>query len=250
LAIDNQTYVSRPETSVLLSSKHRPIGKVGVYQTPSYNKLVCNKIRMVKDILHDCQVDVVFSDVDNVFLRDPFQHDLGRMILSQKYDYIYQVNDASTSRPKDHSCMTEGQSVGEGNTGFHYFRSNKRTHGILEETLRRCDNPSNQFNDQAIFWGVMREAMNKDKTWKHCPSHDYRNLTKLSGPKKHDDNDVAVLCCLDPYFYRTAQQEPPQREKADLVAYHANFAVGTARKELKLREWVDGGWRLGNLSKS
>jgi hypothetical protein len=201
---------------------------------------------MIKDILHNCNVDVVFSDVDDVFLRDPFQHDLGKMILSQKYDYIYQVNDAPASHQNNHSCMTAGQSVGEGNTGFHYFRSSKQTNVILKETLRRCDNPNNQFNDQAIFWGVMREAMHKDKIWKHCPPHDYRSWSKPSGPK----NDVAVLCCLDPYFYRTGQREPPQREKADIVAYHANFAVGAARKELKLREWIDNGWRLGDLSTS
>jgi hypothetical protein len=31
---------------------------------------------------------VVFSDCDNVFFRNPFDHDLGKMMQSQLFDYI------------------------------------------------------------------------------------------------------------------------------------------------------------------
>jgi hypothetical protein len=208
LAFDNETYASRGgpnKNSLLLSPEYQPEGDVGTFQTKSYNKLVCNKIRMVRDVLRDCNVDVLFSDADNVFLQDPFQHDLGKMILSRKYDYIYQPNDGFTQSPRTHGCMTSGRATKQGNTGFHYLRSSKSMDRILEETIRRCDYPNNTRDDQHIFWEVMRKEINK-KTMKHCPPHSYRNFNQTAPPAaESNEDDVGSLCCMDPYYYPTGK---------------------------------------------
>jgi hypothetical protein len=137
---------------------------------------------MVKNILIDCGVSVVFSDADNVFLKDPFQHDLGHMFRMsspspqhRRYDYIYQQNNGFTDKPRTHGCMTEGKVVTVGNTGFHYLRSSDTMITLLEEVLVRCDIMANDtLDDQYHFWRVMGKAINKDRTWEHCP-HDYRH---------------------------------------------------------------------------
>jgi hypothetical protein len=160
---------------------------------------------MVRDVLRDCNVDVLFSDADNVFLQDPFQHDLGKMILSRKYDYIYQPNDGFTQSPRTHGCMTSGRATKQGNTGFHYLRSSKSMDRILEETIRRCDYPNNTRDDQHIFWEVMRKEINK-KTMKHCPPHSYRNFNQTAPPAaESNEDDVGSLCCMDPYYYPTGK---------------------------------------------
>ena len=44
--------------------------RAGEFRSHLYNKLVCNKIRTVVSVMRDCRVDVVFSDTDNLLLRD------------------------------------------------------------------------------------------------------------------------------------------------------------------------------------
>ena len=57
-----------------------------------FGKLTCNKMRMVQSIAQNCDVDIVFTDVDNVFFKNPCEYDFGRLIESQVYEYIYQSN--------------------------------------------------------------------------------------------------------------------------------------------------------------
>ena len=49
-------------------------------------------MKLVLEIAENCEVDVVFTDVDTIFYKNPFQHDLGRLIRSKRHDYIYQSN--------------------------------------------------------------------------------------------------------------------------------------------------------------
>ena len=62
------------------------------FRERKFNEISCNKIRMVKYVVEECNLDVVFSDVDNIFFHDPMKHDLGKLMLTQEYDYIYQFN--------------------------------------------------------------------------------------------------------------------------------------------------------------
>lgn len=72
------------------------------FRSEGFNTLSCNKMRLVLQVMEDCDTDVVFSDSDNVFFQNPFQHDLGSLIRSQRYHYIYQPN----SRPKPWQGIT------------------------------------------------------------------------------------------------------------------------------------------------
>jgi hypothetical protein len=128
------------DQSILLPSNHQ-VESAGGFRTASYNTLVCNKIRMVLEILDTCNVNVVFSDVDNVLIKDPFQHDLGEMIKSDKIDYIYQSNDGWTENAREAKCTNNGEVVYEGNTGFHFM---KPTPHIVVVSRNREGNTNNR----------------------------------------------------------------------------------------------------------
>lgn len=149
LSLDKQVYELLGREGILLPEEHQ-VEMAGKFGTSSYIKLVCNKIRVVLNLLHACNVDILFSDVDNVFLKDPFQHHLGSMIASGYYDYIYQTNDDWTVQPAQHTCVSEGVSVLEGNSGFHYLRPTDNVKNLLNETLRRCSETNNTFDDQTL----------------------------------------------------------------------------------------------------
>ena len=66
--------------------------KAEAFNSPVGFKVIsCNKLRSVLDVLRETNLDIVFSDADNVFKSDPFlpSLSLGSMIRSGKYEYIY-----------------------------------------------------------------------------------------------------------------------------------------------------------------
>jgi hypothetical protein len=230
LSLDNQIYELLGREGILLPEEHQ-VETAGKFGTSSYIKLVCNKIRVVLNLLHACSVDILFSDVDNVFLKDPFQHHLGSMIASGYYDYIYQTNDDWTPQPGQHSCVSEGVSVLEGNSGFHYLRPTDNVKNLLNETLRRCSETNNTFDDQTLLWYVLREGADSG-TWHHCQANHTPSATKPF---------VSQFCCLDPHFYPTGRRQPLNPNA--LITFHANWGA-RVRKKGKLKSWVKGGWRL------
>jgi len=63
-------------------------------------------MKLVLEIAENCDVDVVFTDVDTIFYKNPFQHDLGRLIRSKRHDYIYQSNFEPTGgTPRTDRCL-------------------------------------------------------------------------------------------------------------------------------------------------
>ena len=176
-------------------------------------------------------MDVVFSDVDNVFLGDPFRvrfstllarscsitvkvlrlpfhlailnkHDLGRLIKMDAYDYIYSVNgDASFS------CF-EGNFPKEANTGFHYLsRKSAVMKDVVGNTLVNCRRPSNRMDDQTLFWREMHkqvrpnEGQGSGTRWEHCSSQSgYYDRPSSSEPQGSQEQPFR-LCCLDPAHY-------------------------------------------------
>ena len=93
-AMDDKVYKELGPDRALSSSESRAVTGVVTYRTKGFNKLGCNKLRQVLRVMEDCKLDVVFSDSDNVFFKNPFEkgYQFGRMIKSQRYDYIYQYN--------------------------------------------------------------------------------------------------------------------------------------------------------------
>jgi hypothetical protein len=252
LALDNGfNSTTMIEDNIIQLPSSLQISNAGGFRSPSYNVLVAHKIRAVYWILKACQVSVVFSDVDNIFLKDPLQHDLGHMMTHHQYDYIYQVNQEWTPQPRMHSCLN-GTAVQEGNTGFHVMRPSAAVLQLLERTLAACDAPDNVLDDQTNLWNILREEVNQ-RTWKHCnyvlEEHIDSNITS-------SNKDSPQLCCLDPHYYTVAQSHATRDRRApwishpnDLVTFHANFVGrgGTKQKLFKVNGWVEGGWKLGNV---
>ncbi|KAL7550858.1 hypothetical protein ACHAWF_014061 [Thalassiosira exigua] len=137
------------------------------FQEPDFNKISCNKMRVVLDVMERCDVSVVFSDVDNIFFDDPFQHDLGRLIKMRAYDYVYQINRYHAPR-RSHPCLT-GSIPWHANTGFYYLSKHAaELREITEKTLEICADPSNELDDQTLFWQEVHSKSNDVKSWRHC----------------------------------------------------------------------------------
>jgi hypothetical protein len=218
-----------------------------------YLTLVCNKMRMILDILQKCKVDVVFSDADNIFLQDPFQHDLGKLILSGSgFDYLYTTNDAWTEQPRSHPCIRDGTfAEREGNTGLEYIRSKATwVQTVMHRTLFKCDRPKNRHHDQTLFWKIM--ANHRTPDWVHCNKDTFANLdnnnkASFIAPKQHANTSgsatTPTMCCLDPHYYAVGAARPAKPET--LVAFHANYVKTFGEKKERLATWVDG-WRNNN----
>jgi len=185
------------------------------YSSKGYHQLGCNKWRSVLSILERCQVDIIFSDVDNLFLQDPFsdESDLGQKLRSpNQYDYIY-----STPFPlSEQNQMECGNDFPKtGNTGFYFIRhDNAYLKDAIRQTLSVCREENFRLNDETIFWNIIREAR-RDQEWYHCDN------TKINEPiittttvgetmEEEDsrttaaaDNDfyhrtIPKFCCMDP----------------------------------------------------
>lgn len=176
------------------------------FRERSFNAISCNKLAVVLDIMGKCDVDIVFSDVDNIFLKDPFQHDIGHLIKMKSYDYIYSPNRRAKD-PRSGGCLSDGFSENsEGNTGFYYLsRSSKLMKESMKNAIETCEQPGNSKDDQALFWEEMKSqeyiANQTSKPWFHCNSangYDSRpNSAAVNNrPPENDEPDVK-LCCLD-----------------------------------------------------
>jgi hypothetical protein len=230
----------------------------GTENKKNYFTLVCNKMRLILEILQKCQVDVIFSDADNVLLQDPFAHDLGKLISATKpyrWDYLYTTNDAWTAKPRSHDCIATSNGFGdrEGNTGFEFISATAFwVHDMMQRTILKCALKSNRRHDQTIFWTIMQNRRASD--WVHCDQETYRDLDRIDGDaasvtsnERAAGNTTAAasqpptMCCLDPHYYSVGAIRPEKVEP--LVAFHANYVKSEAEKIERLRDWVNG-WRL------
>ena len=153
LAMDDRIFQELGEERAVPTQVGYAVDGAQSFRQPGFNKLSCNKMRHVLHIMETCQVDVVFSDCDNIFLQNPFRHEFGKMILSEQFEYIYQPNDSVPPQaPRNQSCLKEGKIVREGNTGF-YFMShrNEFMKQVIRDTLNACEDPKNAIDDQDII---------------------------------------------------------------------------------------------------
>lgn len=224
------------------------VGQVTKFRQKGFNKLTCNKLRMVLQVLEDCEMDVVFSDTDNVFMKDPFSHDFGELMQHGTYEYIYQVNSnkANSSAPRSHIELEEGahaSTVKEGNTGFHFLsHKSKMLKEVISSTLDQCDAPRNNMDDQRIFWNILRSGEIPFRMCRHPqPGSEWvYNSLALERKQSHNDN-ILSLCFLDPYFYRVGLPHPNKTMQNDMVTYHANHIVGKEKKIKRLIRYTPNG---------
>jgi len=192
------------------------IGDGKRYLSHGYNELGCNKWRAILSIMERCEVDIIYSDVNNLFLRDPFssiadedsepQFSLEQLLSSNDnaYDFVYS---APYGGEEMCSLNPDGQfpaSREEGNTGFFYIRhGNKKLMDSIRQTLLVCSETQFQLNEQSIFWNVVNNNKDRssrnDQDWHHCSSS-----SDINGISNPDKNDAPRFCCMDPTYHRSS----------------------------------------------
>ena len=222
------------------------------YRQAGFSTLTCNKFRMALQVMEQCELDVVFADSDAVFLKDPFAHDLGHLILSGDYEYIYQINVSpkESNTPGTFIAMGEGSRhperkfMKEGNTGFH-FLSHKSSllKKVILETLNRCSQPDNKIDDQTLFWSSL-----KKRPLRQChqsrPGSPFVYNSKSLDANVTESENIVSMCYLDPYYYPTGKKPFQEQRQKDMVVFHANYVRGKQAKIAKLKNdtWAGYGW--------
>mmetsp|Transcript_6345 Transcript_6345/g.14979 ORF Transcript_6345/g.14979 Transcript_6345/m.14979 type:complete len:376 (+) Transcript_6345:77-1204(+) len=257
-ALDQEIYERLGPNRAFPTDSSFAIPNVTSWRETAFNQISCNKLRMVLRILEDCDLDVVFSDPDNVFLKNPFAHDMGQLIQSGDYDYIYEINSAVSDTPRTYvekgEVNIEGQrfEVAEGNTGFHYLsRKSSWLKKLIKITLEQCASPDNQLDDQVLFWNLLRQNL----PYRVCSESSKVGATTWvyhNVPKKNPDSFGAILsiCYLDPYFYKVGREAPlSQNHQRDMVVFHANYVMGKPNKIKSLKEntWEGQGWHMSRF---
>ncbi|KAL3939834.1 MAG: hypothetical protein SGBAC_005512 [Bacillariaceae sp.] len=256
-ALDQEIYERLEPNTAFPTNSSFAVPNMTSWREAAFNQITCNKLRMVLRILEDCDLDVVFSDPDNVFLTDPFAHDMGQLIQSGDYDYIYEVNSAVSNTPRTYvengEVTTEGQrfEVAEGNTGFHFLsRKSLWLKKLIKITLEQCASPNNKVDDQVLFWNILRQNL----PYRICSESKvgatwvYHNVPKQN-PESFED--ILSICYLDPYFYKVGREAPRTQNQKDLVVFHANYVMGKLNKIKSLKEntWEGRGWHMSRFSR-
>jgi len=173
------------------------------FRQRSFNQISCNKMRIVQSIMKTCHVNVVFSDVDNIVLRDPFYgSELGNMIASNYFHYIYQPNLGKKGRRYQRGVDRFPQ---EANTGFYYMShaSEFFVDEAIGQTLQACTDSKSRLDDQKLFWGVMNDLKWKGDHGaskyivKHCNEEIVKNVLSRSLTKESLNPNDVPMCNMD-----------------------------------------------------
>eukprot|EP00547_Thalassionema_nitzschioides_P006457 CAMPEP_0194202468 /NCGR_PEP_ID=MMETSP0156-20130528/2477_1 /TAXON_ID=33649 /ORGANISM="Thalassionema nitzschioides, Strain L26-B" /LENGTH=389 /DNA_ID=CAMNT_0038927965 /DNA_START=30 /DNA_END=1199 /DNA_ORIENTATION=- len=260
IAMNERVYKASGDRAVrsvapALSSKPSTFGK------KAFNQISCNKIQSVLDIMEKCDVDVVFSDPDNVFFSDPFRHEFGRLIESNQFDYIYQPNVnilKGTSRSIESYFPFSGVFPKEGNTGFYYMsHKSDAMKQVIMDTMAECANPNPKSygDDQTLFWNSLHALRQKaSKKWKHCTLAEVDTIIGKGGVDQNNTSRdrPTQVCCLDPFYHPTGfDKRHPLFNYKEIVTYHANYCFG---KKAKIEKLIsvrpDGaGWDYSRVTK-
>ena len=248
LALDDKLYEELGPSRAIPPEENFAVSGAHSWGKGNFKQLSCNKVRMALQIANNCNVNVVFTDADNIFFQNPFEHDLGRLIKSKRYDYLYQPNHPA-SNPREDQCL-QGIPRDESNTGFYYFNHKSKIYkAIVEKTLERCQDPGNKLDDQSTFWqefwnvkqsitGVGkrpkktrkgRRRSNDDNSgidFHHCGLSEYENpALDRADESKAKHYDTFSYCCMDPYYYPTGHHDSKQGpSNNNPITYHGNYA--------------------------
>ena len=214
--------------------------KAEAFNSPVGFKVIsCNKLRSVLDVLRETNLDIVFSDADNVFKSDPFlpSLSLGSMIRSGKYEYIYgRKIEPGGQKIQNLNPEVYHQEPIKANTGFYYVAGGRKQNivqRIFEVSVEWCDRrPS--LDDQENFWDGLVATRNKKSTekgyvacFRHCDNDKCQGV---------NESMVLNYCDMSPWEYilgcfstESALKEPR------MVSYHATHVFGWPAKKGKLQ---------------
>ena len=215
--------------------------KAEAFNSPVGFKVIsCNKIRSVLDVLRESNLDIVFSDADNVFKRDPFlpSLSLGSMMRSGKYEYIYgRKIEPGNQRIQDLKEEVYHQEPIKANTGFYYVAGSKKqdiVQRIFEISVEWC-NKRPGLDDQENFWDSLvatRKKKSTDKGYIGC----FRHCDSNSSCIGVDESMVFNYCDMSPWEYILGCFTPQSALKEPrMVSYHATHVFGWPAKKGKLK---------------
>eukprot|EP00039_Didymoeca_costata_P019434 m.337528 g.337528 ORF g.337528 m.337528 type:complete len:327 (+) comp18157_c0_seq1:144-1124(+) len=245
IAMDHGIYDMIGEKYAIMADVNIP-GE-STFRQPNFNMISCEKKNAVRKIIEYTNVDVIFSDVDNVWVKDPLapERSLGRLIQSGFYDYIFQMNLPPSAHPEGdpNYCRDDGQckQPSEANTGF-YFLSNKKNSAwiaLLKKVEEVCIQKP-EVDDQTNFWkGVIQHIQNTDDENSVQYSGSGNFLRKMYCEGRAIANPgVFHMCNMNPYEHPTGKLDYAR----DWSTYHANWCVGSAEKIERLK--VAKAWRV------
>ena len=150
----------------------------------------------------ETNLDIVFSDADNVFKSDPFlpSLSLGSMIRSGKYEYIYgRKIEPGGQKIQNLNPEVYHQEPIKANTGFYYVAGGRKqdiVQRIFEISVEWCDRrPS--LDDQENFWDGLVATRNKKSTekgyvacFRHCDNDKCQGV---------DESMVLNYCDMSPW---------------------------------------------------
>jgi len=255
LALDDPLYQFLGKERAVPVDARYAVGGEQKWASRGFNRMTCNKLRQVLNVMKSCHMDVLFSDCDNVFLQNPFEHDLGKLIQSQQFDYLYQPNDRVMG-PRNHSCLDQGRIVSEGNTGFYYLKhDNQFFQEVMEKTLQNCSRFLNLVDDQTLFWRTYHEMAFQSQpkeeepaqTITHCDAAQVDQIDANVGDilQQQQPPAIARLCCMDGYYYPIGDGDHPTNPTP--ITYHANYASGPQQKIQKLLNASANAWNESRI---
>mmetsp|Transcript_60320 Transcript_60320/g.186735 ORF Transcript_60320/g.186735 Transcript_60320/m.186735 type:complete len:356 (+) Transcript_60320:68-1135(+) len=220
------------DRTMLIEGNYFP--EAAKFRKGHFNELSCAKLRIVKDIMLTTGLDVIFSDPDNVFGRDPFGEgvSLGDKIRSRKYQYIYQQNHGRRNLPNSSDL---GAEVSEGNTGFYYVAGTAKAWGVqalFQAGLDECARRQN-IDDQTNFWQALKTVRQGDA--RKVYGNESFACADLCGKGKTcaaADEDVLSYCEMDPWNHATGWDVRFWNGPQQIVTYHANFVGGGMDKKI------------------
>lgn len=195
-----------------------------------FNLIGCRKLEVVLAAL-ELGYDVIFSDVDIPWLRDPINY-----LFFDNIDYVHSQNVPCGWKWKFNDTM-------EGNTGLYSVRSNPQTIHTWQLAYKSCS-VSPLYDDQTMFWLILRTNTHPTAVaLPTCPklgkygdgAKPYIQLTSNANVKE------IVTCPLNNCMFsasHTKDMDSFQRlisglQKQSEVAYtvHANWMNGRGKKK-------------------
>mmetsp|Transcript_65043 Transcript_65043/g.173400 ORF Transcript_65043/g.173400 Transcript_65043/m.173400 type:complete len:374 (-) Transcript_65043:56-1177(-) len=216
------------------------------WRQEAFNQMSCRIVRTVKDILRATGLNVVLSDSDNVFAKDPFARNvsLGAKMRQGAYDLIYQQNhgyefhDGQWSlTPPDAEDV--GAEVVEGNTGFYFVSGASKAKGVqamFDSVLTECQRHP-EIDGQPLFWDALARIRNG--TGRAEYGGDNFACADLCGKGKTcsaPSDEVLSYCEMDPWNHATGWKVSEYTGPKEVVSFHANFCSGMEEKVGKLFE--------------
>jgi hypothetical protein len=186
-------------------------------QRQAFNAISTYKLMQVRLIL-EMGVNVWFSDVDIVFVKDPWP----LLRHHNACDYTFQSNNFGREFHES-----------EANSGFHILRSNSRIHDVLNRALKTAEVHST-FSDQWALWDALLRT-------DHVTVPPLSNTEPTVSSACADAQNILRLCPLPTRTFAVGQH-PESVNLTEVAVLHANWVVGRQLKYEMLSKW--GVWAL------